>query len=290
MNDDPNLNAPDATLRLSEAEAVVDALNRVMEVDHAPRARVLALLERYRALLGRDRDVQLILHDDLRREAGPRVLERFTSGPTLDRVEPRPDEEVQAFIDRAVPAVKLIMPDMLRHLRTPRVYVLSQDLAGEHREWFEQHIVAEHLAGYGWNDLMIAAWAADDERMVAVTVYGRPELPAFDAEDRRLVSLLLRAAAPMIHRDLFDPLIGKASPDAPPASPMEGRDLSGRQLDVLRLLLQGHSEKEVARDLGVSTHTVHTHVKRLYTEFDVSSRGELLALFVDRRILGDAMS
>ncbi len=71
-------------------------------------------------------------------------------------------------------------------------------------------------------------------------------------------------------------------------SPLEGRELSDRQRDVLVLLLRGHSEKEAARDLGVSTHTVHTHVKRLYGEFNVSSRGELLALFIDRRILRDA--
>jgi LuxR family maltose regulon positive regulatory protein/serine/threonine-protein kinase PknK len=73
--------------------------------------------------------------------------------------------------------------------------------------------------------------------------------------------------------------------DSDPNALLEGKDLSGRQTDVLHLLLRGMSEKEVARELGVSSHTVHTHVKKLYTQFNVSSRGELLAQFVDQRVL-----
>ena len=54
--------------------------------------------------------------------------------------------------------------------------------------------------------------------------------------------------------------------------------LSPRQAETLKLLLQGQSEKQVARALGVSVHTVHVYVKAIYRRFDVSSRAELLAL------------
>ena len=54
--------------------------------------------------------------------------------------------------------------------------------------------------------------------------------------------------------------------------------LSPRQAETLNLLLQGQSEKQVARALGVSVHTVHVYVKALYRRFGVSSRAELLAL------------
>lgn len=56
--------------------------------------------------------------------------------------------------------------------------------------------------------------------------------------------------------------------------------LSERKQLVLRHLLDGLSEKEVAVKLAISPHTVHHHVTDLYRLFDVSSRGELLALFV----------
>jgi DNA-binding CsgD family transcriptional regulator len=107
---------------------------------------------------------------------------------------------------------------------------------------------------------------------------------------------MLRAAAPMLYREFFDDRF-EPSPAAVPMSqptpdiqwdPLFGHNLSDRQRDVLRYLLRGYSEKEVANELGLSGHTIHTHVKRLYAEFEVSSRGELLALFVDRRLLDAA--
>lgn len=52
--------------------------------------------------------------------------------------------------------------------------------------------------------------------------------------------------------------------------------LSPRQRDTLDCLLEGMSEKEVAKRLGVSPHTVHVYVKALHRAFAVRSRAELL--------------
>lgn len=49
---------------------------------------------------------------------------------------------------------------------------------------------------------------------------------------------------------------------------------------VLAELLRGHSEKQIARTLNLSPHTVHEHVKKLYRHFNVTSRPELLARFI----------
>jgi pSer/pThr/pTyr-binding forkhead associated (FHA) protein len=54
--------------------------------------------------------------------------------------------------------------------------------------------------------------------------------------------------------------------------------LSDAQRQVLRLLVQGASEKEAASSLNLSYHTVHAHVKQIYRELKVRSRGELIAL------------
>jgi hypothetical protein len=40
----------------------------------------------------------------------------------------------------------------------------------------------------------------------------------------------------------------------------------------------GVSEKEAADGLNLSYHTVHTHVKQIYRELGVRSRGELVAM------------
>jgi DNA-binding NarL/FixJ family response regulator len=49
---------------------------------------------------------------------------------------------------------------------------------------------------------------------------------------------------------------------------------------TLKLLLSGHSEKRVARELNLSPHTVHEYVKDLYIHFAVSSRAELMAKWI----------
>jgi DNA-binding CsgD family transcriptional regulator len=58
--------------------------------------------------------------------------------------------------------------------------------------------------------------------------------------------------------------------------------LTPRQLQVLDYLLEGDGEKQVAYRLSISVHTVHTHVRHIYRAYQVQSRTELLARFVQR--------
>jgi DNA-binding CsgD family transcriptional regulator len=69
-----------------------------------------------------------------------------------------------------------------------------------------------------------------------------------------------------------------SAPDLPALA--DTMRLSPRLRQTLQRLLLGDSEKEIAAHLGVSRHTVHVYVKSLYRRFGVSSRGELLARFV----------
>jgi len=59
--------------------------------------------------------------------------------------------------------------------------------------------------------------------------------------------------------------------------------LSKRLRETLSLLLEGHSEKQVACQLKLAPRTVHDYVTMLYQHFRVSSRAELLAYFIRRR-------
>jgi DNA-binding CsgD family transcriptional regulator len=47
--------------------------------------------------------------------------------------------------------------------------------------------------------------------------------------------------------------------------------LTERETDVLRLLARGHTYAQAARALGMSAHTVGTHVKNAYRKLDVHS-------------------
>lgn len=48
--------------------------------------------------------------------------------------------------------------------------------------------------------------------------------------------------------------------------------LTGQEVKVLELLAAGRSNKEIARDLGLSPNTVKTHVANLYGKLEVSRR------------------
>lgn len=47
--------------------------------------------------------------------------------------------------------------------------------------------------------------------------------------------------------------------------------LTGREVDVLRLIARGRTYSQVARELGVSAHTVGSHIKSAYRKLDVHS-------------------
>jgi DNA-binding CsgD family transcriptional regulator len=51
--------------------------------------------------------------------------------------------------------------------------------------------------------------------------------------------------------------------------------LSDREIEIARAVLKDQTERAIARRLGISPHTVHTHLERLYRKLQVSSRLEL---------------
>jgi pSer/pThr/pTyr-binding forkhead associated (FHA) protein len=59
--------------------------------------------------------------------------------------------------------------------------------------------------------------------------------------------------------------------------------LSAAERRVFDLMLPGLAEKKIAGRLGISRHTVHTHIRRIYEIFGVRSRAELSALFIKQR-------
>ena len=59
------------------------------------------------------------------------------------------------------------------------------------------------------------------------------------------------------------------------------KKLTPRQVDVLAQVRTGRSNKEIARELGVSIETVKTHIRLLFARFDVKSRTGLAMVEYD---------
>lgn len=68
-----------------------------------------------------------------------------------------------------------------------------------------------------------------------------------------------------------------ARPDASTPAPPVDSPLSPREQHVLALLARGLSNKELARELGVSANTVKTHLANLYDKLGARRRTEAIA-------------
>jgi non-specific serine/threonine protein kinase len=61
--------------------------------------------------------------------------------------------------------------------------------------------------------------------------------------------------------------------------------LTPRELDVLRLLVAGHSDREIAATLSISPRTVQTHVAGLFAKLDAGTRAEATAVAIRRGLI-----
>ena len=66
---------------------------------------------------------------------------------------------------------------------------------------------------------------------------------------------------------------------------MSGHALTSREIDVLKLLVKGRSNKEIGSDLFISEGTVKSHVRTMFTKLHVMSRTEAIAVANQRGLL-----
>jgi DNA-binding NarL/FixJ family response regulator len=76
-----------------------------------------------------------------------------------------------------------------------------------------------------------------------------------------------------------------AAPTSPSVSDLLLPRLSPRELDVLRLLVAGHHDREIATALRISPRTIQTHVASLFAKFGVNSRVEVTAIAIRRGLV-----
>ena len=80
-------------------------------------------------------------------------------------------------------------------------------------------------------------------------------------------------------------LLAELLPDAQPFPPELAEPLSGRELEVLDLLAEGLGNKLIAHRLGISEHTVKTHVSSIFAKLGVSSRTEAVSQAIRRGLV-----
>jgi DNA-binding NarL/FixJ family response regulator len=63
--------------------------------------------------------------------------------------------------------------------------------------------------------------------------------------------------------------------EAPTTTP-----LSKREREILQMVANGSTTKEVARDLGISPHTVKTHLERIFEKLGANDRAQAVAIAI----------
>ena len=62
----------------------------------------------------------------------------------------------------------------------------------------------------------------------------------------------------------------------PPTATTQAELLSRREVDVLRLIVAGRSNRDIAADLFISTRTAERHIENLYRKLDVHNRTDAI--------------
>lgn len=131
----------------------------------------------------------------------------------------------------------------------------------------------------GLGILVISAWSSEEAILGALragaTGYVLKERD--DLEVSLSIRSVLRGGAPIdpfIARRILDllPVPASVQSSAPAASPAQGEALSVREAQILRLVADGLSNREIAEQLFLSRHTVECHIKRIYRKMAVPSR------------------
>jgi len=184
------------------------------------------------------------------------VGEALEGGEALNLVEKHLPDMV--LMDIAMPGMDGLEATRRIKTRWPQIQVLVLTMHRSDEYFFE--MLKAGASGY------ILKGAETSDLIHAVRVVGRGEVFLYPAMAQKLV------------RDYVNFMQwGEET----------GSSLSSREKDILRLLNEGYSTKEIAEKLVISTSTVHSHQSNLMTKLGLSNRRELVQYARKRGLIQD---
>lgn len=103
-----------------------------------------------------------------------------------------------------------------------------------------------------------------------------------EAAEAELIQAVRMAAE---GRTYLNPELGARLAAEGPRSPAPPDDLSGREIEVLRLIALGHTNGEIAAQLYLSVRTVESHRAHIQQKTQRNSRAELVSYAREHRLL-----
>jgi DNA-binding NarL/FixJ family response regulator len=175
--------------------------------------------------------------------------------------------------EEAVQLAREVRPDVvLMDLRMPRVDGVEA--------------TRRLLAGRPDARVVVLTTYTDDESIVAALQAGAVGYLTKDSSAEEIARAVRTVHAgetllePAVQRRLIESLRGR--PAAPPAQPPRPDDLTPREVEVLRLIAGGLSNREIARRLFVSEATVKTHINNIFSKAGLRDRAQAVRYAYER--------
>jgi two-component system response regulator NreC len=182
----------------------------------------------------------------LEAEPGIEVVGEALDGEEAQRLAELLQPDV-VLMDIAMPRVDGVEATRQIKARWPDINILVLTMHRTEEYFFE--VLKAGASGY------VLKGAETDELIHAVRIVGRGEVFLYPTMARKLVSNYLDQVK---HGSANEP------------------QLSPRETEILQLLVDGYSNKEIAAELVISSSTVHSHRGNLMNKLGLSSRRDLI--------------
>jgi len=160
----------------------------------------------------------------------------------------------------------------------PQVVLMDLNMPGCDGVTATRRITADHPG----TRVVVLTTYADDESIISALQAGALGYLTKDATRAEIGRAVLTAAAgqavldPAVQQRLLSAAARAHDAPGPPGAPPGEGELTPREAEVLRLIADGRSNREIARALFVSEATVKTHVNRIFAKTGSRDRAQAI--------------
>jgi DNA-binding CsgD family transcriptional regulator len=188
-------------------------------------------------------------------------------------------EELDAFIHRYVKGLYMLDPFYIANRENPQSgFFHMLDIAPEH--FLETEYYHQYFAQYISVDEAQYNVQLDADRTLCMSLGSNAR---FNQEQITILDIIKPWVTALMHQRMcFEIDIEKDLPEPtlwPETILQLGTQITTREKDVLKLLLSGFSNKQIAGKLSLSAETIKVHRRNIYAKLNIKSQPELFARF-----------